>query len=137
MKFSFEHWPIFNRNEFNETKELIFKNILDYELDPDVDIRIIGSDVNTYRDYIDKSGIANYRHHPNFNRTCDFKENPLIPSYHFPDLNRRHHQQLSDYVEGKGSELVSSKPGSLMSQEPPFFSFYRGDFETVAGHLMN
>lgn len=69
MKFCFEHWPIFNTKEFEETKTEIFDKLMDYELDPDVDIRVIGSDVKMVKDYIENAGIYKYRHSYNFDRT--------------------------------------------------------------------
>jgi len=52
-------------------------------------------------------------------------------------LNRKHHHQISDFVEADETQITTAKPGSLTFQDPPFFSFYRGDFETVAEHIMN
>ena len=69
MKFCFEHWPIFNPEEFEETKTEIFNKLFDYELDPAVDIRVIGSDIIMVKDYIENAGIHKYRHNYKFNRT--------------------------------------------------------------------
>lgn len=126
MQFCFEHWPIVanseqNRKEFEQVKEEVFQRLMNYELDPEVDIRVIGSDKQVYREYIDRAQISRYRYHPNFDRKCDFKDNPLLLSYHFPELNRTYHEQLSDYAESNGKAVSVSRPNSLISQEPPFF----------------
>jgi hypothetical protein len=90
-----------------------------------------------FRDYIDNAGISQYRHAYQSSRECNFKDNPLIPSFHFPDLNRRHHAQISDFKEDDGKAISVARPGSLITQDPPFFSFYKGDFETVGQHILN
>jgi 23S rRNA G2445 N2-methylase RlmL len=136
MQFCFEHWPIFKEEEFKQVMEEIFKNLLNYELDPAVDIRVIGSDIKMFRDYVDQAELYKYRHHPNFSRNCNFKDNPLILSYHFPELNRKHHEQISDFVEAEGAEIATARVNSLVTQDPPFFSFYKGDFETIAHHIL-
>ena len=110
--------------------------MLSYELDPKVDIRVIGSDVKMFRDYIDNAGISQYRHSYENTQQCNFRDNPLIPSYHFPDLNRRHHQQISDFVQDDGNAISVARPSSLIVQDAPFFSFYKGDFETVGQHIL-
>ncbi|CAI2363892.1 unnamed protein product [Moneuplotes crassus] len=134
MQFCFEHWPIFKADEFEETKSEIFKTLENYELDPKVDIRIIGSDIKMIKDYIYNSGIPFYRHNPSFSPTCSFKDNPLLPSYHFPPLHRHHQDQLPSPTS-PSTTLTSSQPGSLTTQAPPFFSFYKGDFEAVAHQI--
>lgn len=136
MKFCFENWPIFNQEEFAKTKEEIFKRFYEYELPKDVDIRIIGSDIKMFKESIDQAEIHKYRYHPDFDRSCNFKDNPLIPSYHFPELNRRYHPQISDYVRSGDSAIEVKSTNPLISHDPPFFSFYQGDFETIGKHLL-
>lgn len=59
----------------------------------------------------------------------------MILSYHYPELNRKFYNQISNYEESSESAVATQKAGSLIEQDPPFFSFYRGDFEVVARHL--
>ena len=135
MKFCFEHWPVFSEEEFLKEKEEIFNKLLDYELPKDIDIRIIGSDIKMFRNYIDQAEIHKLRYNPNMQRRWNFKDNPLILSYHYPELNRKHYNQISDFKESNENAVSTQKIGSLIEQDPPFFSFYRGDFEVVARHI--
>ena len=59
----------------------------------------------------------------------------MILSYHYPELNRKYYNQISDYVESNETSVSLPKVGSLIEQDPPFFSFYKGDFEVVARHI--
>jgi len=137
MKFCFEHWPIFNREEFDQTRTEIFEQLMNYELDPAVDIRIIGSDIKVFKDHIEQAEIYKFRHHPNFNRESNFKDNPMLYSYHYPGLNRAHFQQIPDFVETNEKAVSVNRQNSLISQDPPFFSFYKGDFDTVAHQIIS
>lgn len=90
------------------------------------------------KEHIEHAGISKYQYQPQFDRKCNFKDNPLILSYHYPELNRRFHRQVSDYVEADGNSIEHvSKPNSLISQDPPFFSFYQGDFERIGAHILD
>ena len=135
MKFWFEHWPIFNEEEFNKEKEEMFNSLLNYELPSNIDIRVVGSDIKMFKDYIHQAEIHKYRYSPTMSRKWNFKDNPLILSYHYPELNRKYYNQISDYVESNESSVSLPKVGSLIEQDPPFFSFYKGDFEVVARHV--
>jgi 23S rRNA G2445 N2-methylase RlmL len=137
MNFCFEHWPIFNKEDFAQTKEEIFQRLLEYELDPEVDIRVIGSDLKVFKEHVENAEIYKYRYQPNFDRTWNFRDNPLLYSYHYPELNRQHQEQLTDFVESSERAVSHAKQNSLISQDPPFFSFYKGDFEAVGQHLLS
>ena len=126
-----------NKEDFELTKQEIFEKFTDYELPKDIDIRIIGSDLKMNREYIDHAGVYKYRYHPEFDRKCNFKDNPLILSYHYPEMNRKYHTQISDYIENDGRAIQISQANHLISHDPPFFCFYQADFETVGAHILD
>lgn len=46
----------------------IFDMLMNYELPSNIDIRIIGSDLKMFKDYIDQAEIHKYRYQPTFDR---------------------------------------------------------------------
>lgn len=61
----------------------------------------------------------------------------MLYSYHYPGLNRAHFQQIPDFVETNEKAVSVNRQNSLISQDPPFFSFYKGDFDTVAHQIIS
>ena len=46
----------------------MFNSLLNYELPPNIDIRVVGSDIKMFKDYIHQAEIHKYRYSPTMSR---------------------------------------------------------------------